>query len=440
MTLSNHVTLSITQDSVGIARAGFGTPLIVSHTATWAERVRSYTDMAGVAADFAVTTSPEYLAAQAIFAQNPHPTTVKIGKALLQPTQVYVLTPTASNSTAYTVTVAGEGVTETEVTYTSDASATVAEICAGLETLISAVVGNNYAVVDGTTELTITGDAAGDWFSIAVSDPALLQNEMTHADPGIATDLAAIALEDNDWYVLLTNFNSNAMVIAADAWVQTAKKLYLFDVPESDAVTTAAGNSDTLDDIATLGRARTAGTYHNSPAKMNSAAWAGRCLSLDPGSITWKFKTLSGVPALSLTSTQRANLVARSANFYETVAARDMMSEGTTSDGDWIDSQRGLDWLEDDMSKGVFGVLYNANKVPFTDAGVAILQKEMEASLKRAVDRGLLASSPTPTVTVPAVADVSGANKTLRTLPDMKFTGTLAGAVHIVNITGVVSV
>lgn len=440
MTLSNHVTLTISQDSVGIARAGFGVPCIISHTAAWAERVRSYTDMAGVAADFAVTTSPEYLAAQALFAQNPHPTKIKIARASLQPTQVYVLTPTAQNNTAYTVTVAGEGVTETEVTYTSDATATVAEICTGLQALIAAVVGINFGSVDGVTEITNTGTAAGDWFSIAVADPALLQNEQTHVDPGIATDLAAIALEDNDWYCLLTNFNSNAMVLAADAWVQTAKKLYIFDVPETEAATTGAGNSDTLDDIATLNRARTAGVYHPDPSKMISAAWAGRCLSLDPGSITWKFKTLSGVPVTTFTSTQRANLVARDANFYEEVAGRDMMSEGTTADGDYIDVQRGLDWLEDDMSKGVFGVLVNANKVPYTDAGVALLQKEMEASLKRGVSRDLLSSDPAPVVTVPLVADIAPADKTARTLPDMKFSATQAGAIHKVNITGVVSV
>ena len=441
MTLSNHVTISITQDSAGIARAGFGVPMILSHAAAWAERVRTYTDLSGVAADFATTTSPEYLAAQAIFAQNPHPSKIKIGRCALDHTMKIELTPTAANLTAYTVTVGGEGVTTTEVTYTSDATATVAEICAGLELLISAVTGNNYAVVDNTTSLTITGDAAGDWFYVGVHNPALIQNEMTHVDAGIATDLAAIALEDNDWYCLLTHYNSNAVVLAADAWIQTQSKIYLPDVSETEAATTTVGNSDTLDDMATLNRERTGGIYHWNAGEMFAAAWAGKNLPNDPGSISWKFWTLSGVTVKKLTSTQRANLVARSANFYETVAGdEDMTSEGTTADGDWIDVQRGLDWIEDDMSKGVFGVLKGAKKVPFTDAGVAMLEKEMKATLKRAVTMGILAASPAPTVTVPAVADVSAVNKTNRTVPDMKFTATLAGAVHKATLTGIVSV
>jgi hypothetical protein len=440
MTLSNHVTIAITQDSVGIPRAGFGIPLIASHSAAWVERVRTYTDLAGVAADFAVTTSPEYLAAQAMFSQNPKPEKIKIGRFSLVPTQKYVITPTAVNDKVYSVTCAGEGVTTETVTYTADATATVAEITLGLTTAINGVTGKNFTAVDGTTFVTITGDAAGDWFSLEVDDPDNMKIEQTHADPGIATDLAAVALEDNDWYALCTLFNSNAMVLAADAWIQTQKKIYVFDVNESDAITTAVGNSDTLDDIATLNRTRTAGVYHPSPVSMNAASWLGRCLPLDPGSITWKWKTLSGVPSVTLTATHRTNLVAREANFYEEVASVDIMSEGKTADGDYIDVQRSLDWLEDDMSKGVFGVLANANKIPYTDPGVAAIQAEMEASLQRATDRGILSADPAFVVTVPKVADVSAANKTARLLPDMKFSGTLAGAIHKVNITGVVSV
>lgn len=440
MTLSNHVTLSITQDTVGISRAGFGIPLVVSHTADWVERIRTYTDLAGVAADFAVATSPERLAASALFSQNPKPAKIKIGRASLQPTQVYTITPDAVDDKVYSVTVAGEGVTTETITFEADGTATVSEVTAGLTSALNLVTGKNYTAVDGSTVVTITGTAAGDWFSLEVDDPDNMAIIQTHVDPGIATDLAAIALEDNDWYCLLTNFNSNAMVLAADTWIQTQKKIYVFDVNESDAITTSAGNSDTLDDIEVLNRARTAGTYHPSPADMNSAAWAGKVLPLDPGSATWKFKILSGVAAVSLTATHRTNLIARSANFYQTVAGIDIMAEGTTADGDFIDVQRGLDWLEDDMSKGVFGALASAAKIPFTDPGIAVIQAEMEASLQRAVARGILAVDPAPAVTVPKAADVSSADKTSRTLPDMKFSGTLAGAIHKVTITGVVSV
>ena len=68
---SEHVSLTITTDTVGIARAGFGVPMILSHNATWVERIRFYGGIADVADDWA-TDSPEYLAAKAMFAQTPH--------------------------------------------------------------------------------------------------------------------------------------------------------------------------------------------------------------------------------------------------------------------------------------------------------------------------------------------------------------------------------
>ena len=51
-----------------------------SRTAAWTDGlVREYASLAEVATDFAVTTSGEYLAAQAMFSQKPKPAKIKIG-------------------------------------------------------------------------------------------------------------------------------------------------------------------------------------------------------------------------------------------------------------------------------------------------------------------------------------------------------------------------
>ena len=42
MALSAYVSLTITQTTANIARAGFGTGLLVSYTVSWAERTRTY--------------------------------------------------------------------------------------------------------------------------------------------------------------------------------------------------------------------------------------------------------------------------------------------------------------------------------------------------------------------------------------------------------------
>lgn len=445
MGLNDFVTISITKDTVGVSRAGFGVPLILSATAAWVERVRFYTSFAAVAVDFPTVTSAEYLAAQAIFSQTPKPTKIAIGRSALKPTQKYLLEiVSVLNLTAYKVVVKGTGVTTTTVTFTSDGTATNDEIVAGLVAALNAVVGKNYTAAPvgpgGSQDVEITGDAAGNWFSIEVLDLNLLKIAQTHVDPGVATDLAAILNETKDWYCLLTHYNSNAYVLAAAGWVQSNKRIYVVDVNETDSVTQADGASDTLDDLQTAARSRTMGAYHPSPADFLSAAWAGRVLPIEPGSETWSHKRLSGPAPVKLTGTQRTNLTARNGNSYETVAGLNITFDGKTADGDYLDVTRGLDWLEDDLQKSVFEVLVGNDKVPFEDPGIRTIAAAVRGSLNRAVERKILAASPAFTMEVPKAADVTAADKSARTLNGLKFNATLSGAIHKVNVVGTVSV
>lgn len=537
--LSNHVSITISQDSVGVKLAGFGIPLILSYNASgWgSDMIRFYSSLSEVADDFASTTGPEYLAAQAFFSQSPAPEQIAIGKGTLAPTLRYTLDATARNSHTYAITVKGDGVTTTDVEITSDAAATQAEVHSAMVTALNAVSGNNYLAAfaslvvaddtftaDDTTDIctaashgletgdgpvqltssgtlpaglslatdywiikedantfkfatslanalagtdvditdtgsgthtlsdtastkrpsdpfTVTGDAAGEWFALdgaSVDDWSIV---VDHADPGVATDLAAINVADSSWYALHTMYNSDAYVKAAAAWVESNKKVYVFDVVESEAVTDASdGTQGTLDDLKTLGYSRVMGAYHPNPSEMLAAAWMGKRLPLDPGSETWKFAQLSGVSTTNLTSTQRTNLVNRNANFYETVAGVSFMSEGTTFDGDYMDVRRGLDWIESDMAAGVLTAIAGNSKVPYTNAGIAIVEAAVRKTLRRAVARQIIADDPAFVVTVPKVADVASGDKSARRLTDVRFSATLAGAIHKTVITGVVSV
>lgn len=187
--------------------------------------------------------------------------------------------------------------------------------------------------------------------------------------------------------------------------------------------------------------ARTALIYSGTPANYLEAAWAAVRLPLDPGSETWKFaNNLAGQVADNLSDSQIANLKAKFVNYYVTVAGNDIVENGQVSANEWIDVIRGIDWLEARMKERIFSRLISSPKVPYTDQGVAIIEADVRAQLNQAVRVGLLASDPEYTVTVPKVADVDPADRAARLLPDVSFDGTLAGAIHELEITGVVSV
>ncbi len=443
MTIADYVSLTITRDSVGVARAGFGVPLMLSYNAAWSgDLVRTYTALTEVDDDFA-TTSVEYLCAQKLFGQSPKLESIKIGKCSNKPTQRYTATiGTPVNSHVYKLTVAGESFATTDVTYTSDASATDAEIVAGLVTALNAVSGKNYTATGAASPLLITANTAGAWFSVEVSkdDIANMVISQNHADPGVAADIASIQNETDDWYFLVTNYNSKAYVAAVEAAMESVEKMYLWDANDTSCPTVAvAGADDTFEDAFDLAYTHSSGWYHPSPANFLAAATVGRCAPLDPGKVTFALKKLAGVAAVSRTATHRTNILARKANSYEQVTSDSAVTyNGTVFSGEYIDVIRDLAFVKDDIQKSIYEVLAGADKVPFTDEGIAMIEGALRGALARAEAQGIFASG--WTVTVPKAASVSVANKTARTCPDIKFTATLAGAIHKAVVSGVVSV
>lgn len=443
--ITNYVNLTITQDSVGLARASFDVPAILAYP-SWTERSRTYASYAEGTVDFAVGT-PENRALLAMFSQNPKPSRAKVLRGALKPTMLYTGTVlSVVNTRAYTINVVGPTYSG-PATFTSDGTATNDEIVAGLVAALNAVSGNNYlaAVVDaGTADtFTVTGDNAGDWFSLEVAAANLgeLKCVMTHADPGVATDLAAIAVEDSDWYALVTLFNSKLYAGAVAAWTETQFKTYFCGSCDGTIINTVIASADDVaEDFFDLSYERSTVWYHPSPAAMLTAAKVGRCLPLEPGSVSFANKTLAGVAAVALTSTQRANLVARNANSYEMVGTIGQTFIGSMAKtNQWIDITRNLDFIRDDMTKSIFEALAGANIIPYTDEGIAVIEGKVRGSLARAANKRIVDRA-TIVVTVPTAASAATVDKTARILRNVKFSFVLQGAIGKVFVTGVVSV
>ena len=442
MALTDYVTLNITNNTVGLTALGFGTGLYVSYVAAWAERTRLYSQYTDVLVDFPNTTGPEARLASAYFSQSPAPTQLMIGRGANKPTKVMSLSavsPTGSANYTYQLNVRGDGVTDTLVTYTSDGTPTDAEYAAGIVSALNAVAGKNYTATGATSPVTITGSSAGAWFEVEILDPNHQTIKETHADPGIAADLIAITAENPNWYMLLTGFNSQAYSTAAAVWVEANPyHLYLADTGNTTTITTAVGNGDLMDTFKTNAYSRSAAFYHPFGSQFPAAALAGKCLPFNPGSETWAFKNLATISTFAMTATARSNITSRNGNSYELVAGVGLTFNGQAGSGGFIDTKRGLDWLQDDMSKAVFGALLSAPKIPYTDAGIAVIQSQVNGSLIRAGARGIIDPA-TIVITVPALSSVPSIDKTNRVLNNVKFSAVLQGAIHKTVINGSVT-
>lgn len=294
---------------------------------------------------------------------------------------------------------------------------------------------------------TITGNAAGNWFSADVlpnnttTAPGLLSNAMTHADPGIATDLATLLLANPGWYWLVTNYNSKAMVLAAAAWAESNTKAYVVSVVDTAALTTSVGNGDTLDALNSLGYNHTSGWYHNSPLECFGAALTGALAPQNPGKWTAAYKTLVGVVALTLTETQVTNLRARNAGTYSQVLGASVTWDGKVAGGTykWLDITVGIDWFTSQVTGAAFGAMISVPKVGYSDDQIDIIAAAVRGVLSLASSDAFPVLNPgnpqtnqpaPPSIVFPAVASISSAQRALRQLPNGVITGTFEGAVQ----------
>lgn len=433
MTIEQVVNTTVTISSAaGLEKTGFGVPLIAAYTTVFGERYREYTSLTAMTDDGFTTADPAYGAASKIFAQNPRPPKVLIGRRANAYTQQIKLTP-ATQGENYVHSVAVEtvdGTTET-ATYTESSGDAVGDITAGLQTALAALSAAITAT-DNTTDVTVDADNTGDLFGYTVTDSIKIED--VTADPGLAADLAAIRAATTDWYGLALDCCSPAEAKVATNWAESNDVLFIahvFDANEYDS----GSSTDAMADAQTNAYARSAVLYAPSAVDFAGAAWLGERLPSTPGTSTWAHKTLAGVATdANIKSGEYTAISDKNGNAYRTIAGKNITLFGTTGSGEFIDITRLADWIEARIEEEVFALLISNEKVPFTDEGAAMIRGAIERPLLQGVVNGAL--TPDFTITIPTIASLSAADKAARNLSGITVTCTATGAVHtVLNIT-----
>jgi hypothetical protein len=253
--------------------------------------------------------------------------------------------------------------------------------------------------------------------------------------------------QNNDWYAISVSARMMENQQTCAQWIQANKKLGCLCNGDSTIADEETGDIAAWAKLNNLDRVI---MFFHPDAKITAsasdtiaptdpvpeAAYFGKMLTKKPGSATWKFKELQNVPTYELTQGQVKNIEDKNGTWYMTTADVPMTSNGQVASGEYIDVIHGLDWLEARIQNLVFTSLINVDKVPFTDEGVQMVVSPLKAALEEGKKNGILASYE---VTYPAVAEVSVTDKGKRFLPDVTFTGVLAGAIHSTKINGVVT-
>jgi hypothetical protein len=271
--------------------------------------------------------------------------------------------------------------------------------------------------------------------------------EVIQADANWTSALTKIKEQNNDWYAVSVAARQMAHQQECAQWIQANKKLGGLCSGDSTIPDEETGDIAAWAKLNNLDRVF---VFFHPDAKLADvavdtlsptdpvpeAAYFGKMLTKKPGSASWKFKELQSVPTYELTEGQVKNVEGKNATWYMTTADVPMTSNGQVASGEYIDVIHGLDWLEARIQNLVFTALIGVDKVPFTDEGIQMVVSPLKDALEEGKKNGILSSYE---VTYPAAAGVSVTDKGNRFLPDVKFTGVLAGAIHGTRINGVVT-
>lgn len=367
------------------------------------------------------------------------------------PTTAYVVGDHVSNGgNVYIATTAGTsaGAGGPSGTGTGIADGTVVWDFQGAE--------QNVRGVDNTTDLDIQaadtpgGSAtAGLPFDLETDRTLWLTIKDETTDPGIAADLQAVRDLNDDWYGVTGDWWGELTADALATVIETLQRIQIWANQDTDVLDPAV-TTDAFSNLNAKAFERSGGIWHSTPHKgFPAAAAMGSTFPLDPGQTTWKFLTLTGVAADKFTGSEASALLAKFANNYVRVSGNDVLQEGVMHQSEFIDTVRALDFVSQRLSEDVFGhlkaVSNSGKKVPFTDLGFSSIQSVIDARLQSSTKEGggsgqIFATDPAPVVTVPLVADTDPVDRANRLAKDFNWTATLAGAVHNVQVRGVVSV
>lgn len=436
------VNVQISLNTNGVSKEGFSTMLVVGTHANNLNRVTTYTNINDLINDGFSTDDPIYRAVSAAFSQTPRPRQVKVGRRQVEELNVSV--SNVKDNTDYTITVSSKdnngNVIEEVYKFSSSTSATANSIIEGLQSEMDSDTAVTATVTGEKLKLTAK---SGKSFAIKISSN--LSAELTEPTEEIADTMSAVMASDSDFYGIVLASRDKDDIMAMAEWVETQTKLFGTSTAEQ-----GAKDSETDTDLLSMLKAknyyRTFAFYHElADSEYLEAGVMARCFAIEPGGETWANKVLSGLTADNLTETEYLAISGKNGNTFETFRNKSITQNGKVAGDEWIDVIRFRDWLQEEITVNVFNLLINSNKVPYTDAGIALIENQIRQALLLGQRRGGIAPTEYDednnenlgfTIEMPLAANIPANTKAQRLLEDVSFTARLAGAIHVVEITG----
>lgn len=206
---------------------------------------------------------------------------------------------------------------------------------------------------------------------------SILYEELTGEPDDLVEALNKLIETNNDWYFLTCTNNSDAVVQALATWVDSQMKIFF-------------STTQNLGLAALMENENTAIYYHDDKEDFIAEGLVAIGAVNDPGSITFKFKTVNGSKAASISTTELDELHKNNGNSYIKKMGVLQTTEGKMTNGEYIDVVMGVHWLQSKMEEELMHLAVNNKKIPYSNEGISMIAGVVTSVLQRGADSGVI--------------------------------------------------
>ncbi|WP_408956230.1 DUF3383 family protein [Natroniella sp. ANB-PHB2] len=266
--------------------------------------------------------------------------------------------------------------------------------------------------------------------------------DMEVAEGTIGDELDNLVTENDDFYwVGVASREDNDIQDVAD-WSSANGRVFIGQPDWQSSVEDIETLMDNFDSDRIAIFAHDGGPAGDEPAFDGGVL--GYFAPLNIGDYTFKWQTINGVPRTSYSTTDISNLTNEdvNANTYRRKSGVNYVIEGVASDGSFLDIRVIKDWLQARLEEDILQLMTGDLKIAYDSSGIDQIESVIRARLKNAFNNGIIAQDedgePMFSIDTPTRDDVPTNDRANRILPDVEFELTLAGAIHEVEVTGVI--
>ena len=296
--------------------------------------------------------------------------------------------------------------------------------------------GIDAVALDFGTDTTAYGMAAAMFSQDPAPQKVAIVGIMNYGDMTAVTDGLSLVYGAHYFTFLVSDIVEQNGREALANWATAFKVFYTSVISVAELTTISNPNSDYV-----------MYCVHDKKATFEEhmdAAIVGKCIMFAPGSATWNFKNLNGIsPQEFIDQATMVDMINEKGYVtYITTMGRNRTTGGYVTSGEYMDIMLGVLWIRTTMEQRIQSLLFNTPKIPYTDEGIALIASRIDSTLRDATEMDIIRETAGGigeyTINIPTVAGIDPNNIANRKLVDLTWDAYLAGAVHHVNINGVV--